>query len=86
MGGWGYSAARAGEVTQLIRGFRSMMCAYVQRWYPCLTPIGVGGLYGGHLGGAVARDSWNSSASRFDQNRLSPITNFPSWYTISGAG
>lgn len=51
MGGWGYSPAKAGEVTQLTDGICSTMCRHVQRWYPYLAPIGVGGLYGGSFRG-----------------------------------
>lgn len=68
MGGRGYSAAKADEVRHMRYAICSVMCRYVQPWYPYMTPIGVGGLCGGHdpkgfLTGAAFNSSWNSSAA-----------------------
>ena len=46
-GGWGYSAVKADEVTVANIVFCAAMFRHAKLWPPDMTPIGVGGLYGG---------------------------------------
>lgn len=53
-GGWGYSAAKADEVMDQSSPNCSVLVSYDARWYLDTTPIGVGGLYGGHASANLA--------------------------------
>lgn len=87
LGGWGFSAAEAGEVTRQSSGIRWTMFCDVQSWYPYMTPIGIGGASGGHLialsGSPFACCLRYRAASTRDKNEFTPTKYFPSLYTIS---